>query len=361
MTSIGVVIPALNEVERLPRLLAALEPGLDADDVVVIVDNGSSDGTVVALRDLEANRSWLSVLRENRRGPGSARGCGAAHLLASWSGKLDHRWVLSCDADTEPDRDHLDAWRRHLESSEADLVTGSYRFAEQAIAHIRVAGTALQTFGATVRVCEDHIGVVNPTGANHAVRASSYARIGGYQQPWSTRVADRPRIVAGDDWDLGVRARLAGLAVERVDHRVVVSARRFLADPAGYLTGASHDGPFVRVEATEAPRPLPDLTTLVRATTARAVLHFLLKPLLLGIGGIGPIMKLCALLDPCLGDAVVSTMGAGRRLWAADRDSFIYDLLRAQEPLAHAVARAFLGNPSFGVSTVATQRARRRG
>jgi hypothetical protein len=355
MISLGVVIPALDEAERLPPLLAALESGLEAHDTVVVVDNGSSDATVDILRDLATDRSWLTVLHEDRRGPGWARGRGAAHLLTNWSGDFDDCWMLSCDADAKPGRGHLDTWRRHLERSDADLVTGSYRFAEQDLAAVRDARTSFHTFGETVRVCEDYVGVVNPTGTNHAVRASSYVRIGGYQQPRSTRVSGRSCLVAGDDWDLGVRTRLAGLAVERIDHRMVVSARRFLADPAGYLTGAAHDGPFERVETAGKPPPVPDLAKVTRATTARAVLHFLLKPLLLGIGGVSPVIELCAHLDPGVGDAVVSAMGAGRRLWAADRDSFIYDLLRAQEPLADVVARAFLANPSFGIAAAAVQ------
>ncbi len=355
MTSLGVVIPALNEAQRLPLLLAALESGLEADDMVVVIDNGSSDGTVGVLRDLATDRSWLTVLHEVRRGPGWARACGAAHLLAGWSGDVDDCWMLSCDADAVPDRNHLDKWRRHLERSDADLVTGSYRFAEHEIVTVRGAQTSFQTFGETVRVCEDQVGVVNPTGANHAVRSSSYVRTGGYQQPRSTRVSGRSCVVAGDDWDLGIRTRLAGLVVERIDYRVVVSARRFLADPVGYLTGAAHDGPFERVEAAGTRPPVSDPAKVTRAATARAILHFLLKPLLLGIGGIGPVMELCANLDPCVGDAVVSTMGAGRRLWAADRDAFIYDLLRAQEPLADAVARALLANPSFGIAATAVQ------
>ncbi len=64
--SVAAVIPVLNEVESLPGLLAEFDPGVV--DEVVVVDGGSSDGTVDAAR-----AGGARVLVERR--PGYGRAC----------------------------------------------------------------------------------------------------------------------------------------------------------------------------------------------------------------------------------------------------------------------------------------------
>ena len=67
-----VLIPALNEEEALPHVLAAM-PDWIAE--VVVVDNGSTDDTVSVARDLGA-----TVVREAERGYGAACLAGIRHL-----------------------------------------------------------------------------------------------------------------------------------------------------------------------------------------------------------------------------------------------------------------------------------------
>ena len=67
---LSVVVPAFNEAARLPRTVARLEHHLAARSYeIVIVDDGSTDGTVEAAR--AAARRELTVLRnEGNRGKG---------------------------------------------------------------------------------------------------------------------------------------------------------------------------------------------------------------------------------------------------------------------------------------------------
>lgn len=68
---IGVVIPARNEAEHLPGVLAGIPPFVDK---VVVVDDGSTDGTGDLAGDAE-------LVRLNGQGVGAAIDSGHQHLL----------------------------------------------------------------------------------------------------------------------------------------------------------------------------------------------------------------------------------------------------------------------------------------
>ena len=77
MHRVAVLIPALDEEDALPVLLAALPPGLGE---VVVVDNGSTDRTVQVARAAGA-----TVLHEPRRGYGAACLTGLTYLAGGAS------------------------------------------------------------------------------------------------------------------------------------------------------------------------------------------------------------------------------------------------------------------------------------
>jgi glycosyltransferase involved in cell wall biosynthesis len=77
MRLLSIVIPALNEAPNLPVVLPAIPTdelaGAGWNVEVIVVDNGSTDGTGDVARDLGAR-----VVHENRRGYGSAYHAGFA-------------------------------------------------------------------------------------------------------------------------------------------------------------------------------------------------------------------------------------------------------------------------------------------
>jgi dolichol-phosphate mannosyltransferase len=99
------VIPAYNEAENVPRLLADLAPrARELGARVIVVDDGSTDATGEAV---EANRDdlHLAVVRHKRnRGLGTALNTGLRAALGEAS---DDDAIVTLEADTTSDLDDL--------------------------------------------------------------------------------------------------------------------------------------------------------------------------------------------------------------------------------------------------------------
>src|SRR5689334_5243212 len=110
---VSVVIPTHNRLEVLAEVLQALESQQGAPPFeVVVVDDGSTDGTGDWLRN-RTFRLNLLVLSQENRGPAAARNTGVA--VASG------RWVAFLGDDTVPSPGwlavHRAAHRRHGEGN----------------------------------------------------------------------------------------------------------------------------------------------------------------------------------------------------------------------------------------------------
>lgn len=112
-----VVIPALNEVENLPSVLASIPSsaaGLPVD--TIIADDGSADGT----RELVVDSGQSVVSNLVTRGGGAALRLG--YLAAA---RLDPAVIVTMDADGQHDPTELERLVDPILNGEADLVIGS--------------------------------------------------------------------------------------------------------------------------------------------------------------------------------------------------------------------------------------------
>ncbi|MBI3761959.1 MAG: glycosyltransferase family 2 protein [Chloroflexi bacterium] len=161
--NLAVVIPALNEAECLPRLIAAI-PRLPGDEVdVIVVDNGSTDTTAETAR-----KSGARVVTEPRRGYGFA--------CAAGFGAIDGaEVVVFLDGDYSFDPAEMPGLLAPLREGRADMVLGSRLLREK-----RASMLPHQHFGnwLTAQIMRQLYGLrLTDLGPYRAVRADLLASL----------------------------------------------------------------------------------------------------------------------------------------------------------------------------------------
>jgi glycosyltransferase involved in cell wall biosynthesis len=118
-----VVVPVFNEAAGIAPTLQALTVQNDQNFALLLVDNGSTDGSAGAIRrllsGLPADR-W-SLIVEPQKGTGAAADTGFRHAIATGA-----THVARTDADCLPDPDWITAIRAGFASG-AELIAGEIR------------------------------------------------------------------------------------------------------------------------------------------------------------------------------------------------------------------------------------------
>jgi dolichyl-phosphate beta-glucosyltransferase len=120
--SISIIIPAYNEQNRLPATLetviAYLRQAPWAFSEIVVVDDGSADGTVAVAEYLRAQYASLRVLRN----PGNrGKGYAVRHGMRECRGE----WALFTDADLSTPIEELEKLWRMARDENAQVAVGS--------------------------------------------------------------------------------------------------------------------------------------------------------------------------------------------------------------------------------------------
>jgi glycosyltransferase involved in cell wall biosynthesis len=197
---ISVILPTYNRKGDLFRCLESLRrQSLPADAYeVIVVDDGSTDGTAEAI----APSAGLTVVRQDRRGPGAARNSGAAMAAGA---------ILACiEDDVIAAPDWLEAGLRAFEDPEVAAAEGT----------TQVEGETLRLFDAPEQL--------SYVPCNFFVRKDVFKALGGYDEEFFEPGLG---LYFREDADFGFRLLEQGRRVVRVPDAVVTHPRQF-TDPA---------------------------------------------------------------------------------------------------------------------------------
>jgi dolichol-phosphate mannosyltransferase len=119
---LAIVVPMYNEIanaERCVQRILAVVPALTIPTIVVVVDDGSTDGTGTTLDALSRTMGGFEVVHQPNAGYGGAlrRGAQTAHALRC-------EYVLFMDSDLTNPPEHVERFVRSIRNG-ADLVKGT--------------------------------------------------------------------------------------------------------------------------------------------------------------------------------------------------------------------------------------------
>jgi glycosyltransferase involved in cell wall biosynthesis len=189
MTGLWVVVPAYNEVARIGATLASLAAQTDRDFTLLVVDNGSTDGTAEVVRGFAATAPVpVLVISEPEKGVGCAVDTGFRYAIGHGASLL-----ARTDADCLPHPGWVAAARTVLASG-AGMACGQLRARRDengpaGRAAFRVMVGLASAFG-RIRPANRH-GYHTPyrmhAGNNMAITAALYLAVGGMpRQPSPT-------------------------------------------------------------------------------------------------------------------------------------------------------------------------------
>jgi dolichol-phosphate hexosyltransferase len=141
---VSILMPVYNELERVERAIAGvLDAGIADSLELIVVDDGSTDGT----RDLLRDREWPDPVRvlyhEQNRGKGTA--------LRTAAQAAEGRWVAVMDADLEYEPTDVSLLLQPLREGRAEVAYGTRAFkSHSAFSFWYVVGNRAVTFAANL-------------------------------------------------------------------------------------------------------------------------------------------------------------------------------------------------------------------
>ncbi len=136
ISSLSILIPAFNEEKRLPPTIEKLEAFLATRAwrfvEVLVVDDGSLDGTSEVVEELSARDPRYRLLRN----PGNrGKGYSIRHGMLNARGE----WILFTDADLSTPIEELDKLEQALQKSGSPVAIGS-RAVDRSLVEVHQAG-----------------------------------------------------------------------------------------------------------------------------------------------------------------------------------------------------------------------------
>jgi glycosyltransferase involved in cell wall biosynthesis len=183
---VSVVVPVHNEEHEITALVTALTSELRLGDELIVIDDASSDRTLVRLKAWQQDIPQLKVLSlPSNRGAAAARNAGVVHAR--------NEFIVCTDAGNDIPAGWLDSMRTALcDTPPPDLVAGAYQVSsgttlERAMAaslypdpnDVRCPNLMMRVYS---RVFGRSFSPERPAGRSIAFRREAWHRVGGFRE-----------------------------------------------------------------------------------------------------------------------------------------------------------------------------------
>ena len=138
--TVSVVTPVFNASKKLEKYLKSIQEQSFSDLQIVLVDDGSTDGSLEICQATAQEDARITVLHQKNAGPAAARNTG----LDAAGGE----WIVFVDADDRLEQDYIEHMVNAAQETEADIVASDCMMLESNRAHpfgMTVAGRVYES------------------------------------------------------------------------------------------------------------------------------------------------------------------------------------------------------------------------
>ena len=222
--SVSIVIVNFNSKELLRRCLLTLLDTNYSNYEVVVVDNGSTDGTLTVMEASFGSDSRVTFVRKPEN-VGHAEGCNIGAKMTAG------RYIVFLDSDMQFDsKDWLAELVNVMENDDSIglaqakiVLSDDKRCLDYVCMAVDALGTWTATYGSKEDMFKEDFEILAASSGCCIVRRNVFDQVGGF---------DAHYFIYDDDTDLSLRARLLG-------HRVMFVPSSLVVHRSGVLRGIS--------------------------------------------------------------------------------------------------------------------------
>jgi len=291
----AIIIPGCNEEAYIRNCLNSINNAISflknpKSIEIIFVNNNSVDNTEKIVKTFKKKHKHINIfiLNELKQGQGYARQTGVrtalTRMLLRKNSRKENFWIINTDADVIVPTSWLTQYFNYFDKKKSLIIIGNSKFGFGFDKRYPNYLKVLTEISNRIKKAEKLFGVINVDGFNSAIEEKCYGAIGPFYQPVKRISKNKVVNLAGEDWDLGTRARSLGIIPTRMNPNPVISSpRRFESSPQNFLDGTTYEGPFGIVNSSKSTIDIQekDITNNINIGSLRICVHFIEKPILI--------------------------------------------------------------------------------